>query len=266
MFLFPLIVSTALSGPEFKPSGPWAAGIEEGRCIISRSYVADSRQGILEFGLFPLGSAFVRTILPPDIDTGVDGENNALLLTLNGVSSTLTQSPVQSGISADGRQVRWLSGFKRADLEPLADAPEILITLGPKDPIRFSSSDAAQALAALDNCVAKQVTDWGIDLPTEASIKDGAVATNYGTWITLADYPPAAKQMKLQGAVNVVYFMEADGGVRDCRVISSSGHKILDEAACNAIKLRARFKPARNAEGHPVRQMGSRRVIWSLPR
>lgn len=266
MLLLSLAISAALSGQKFEPSEPWAVGVAEGRCLIHRPYVSGSLQGTLEFGLSPLGSAFVRTVLPKSVDSGGGAEKAALLLNLGGVESTLTQSPTQSGMSEDGRQIRTLHGLKRADLDRLHGAPEILVTFGSREPIRFTSNNAEPALTALDECVAKQVTEWGINLQTEASIKDGAVATNYGMWIEFADYPPAAKQQELEGVVQVIYFVEPDGRVRDCKTMVSSGHELLDAATCNAIKSRARFKPARNSEGRAVRQMGSRRVVWSLPR
>lgn len=56
----------------------------------------------------------------------------------------------------------------------------------------------------------------------------------------------------IYGAVRVALDIDATGRATACQVTSSSGHELLDEATCEAVKLHARFKPARNAEGDRV--------------
>ncbi|MEO8308389.1 MAG: TonB family protein [Pseudomonadota bacterium] len=55
-------------------------------------------------------------------------------------------------------------------------------------------------------------------------------------------YPIAAKRAHASGTVQVRALVEADGHVRDARVHHSSGHELLDRAACDSVRG-ALFKP-----------------------
>lgn len=44
-------------------------------------------------------------------------------------------------------------------------------------------------------------------------------------------YPDLAKQQRLSGEVRLMVILNNEGGIRAIRLIESSGHSILDEAA-----------------------------------
>ena len=54
-------------------------------------------------------------------------------------------------------------------------------------------------------------------------------------------YPDAAKQQRLAGEVRLMVILNSEGGVRAIRLIESSGHAILDEAAKNSVRISAPF-------------------------
>jgi TonB family protein len=64
------------------------------------------------------------------------------------------------------------------------------------------------------------------------------------------DYPEEALRRNEQGSVQTRLKIGADGRVHDCKVVKSSGSASLDKATCNV--LRARFRPAVNAQGQPT--------------
>lgn len=53
-----------------------------------------------------------------------------------------------------------------------------------------------------------------------------------------------------------------DGRARDCRVITSSGHAVLDATTCRLIEARFRYAPARDAAGQPVAEERGWRQRW----
>jgi periplasmic protein TonB len=55
-------------------------------------------------------------------------------------------------------------------------------------------------------------------------------------------YPIAAKRARATGTVHVRALVEIDGHVREARVQRSSGHELLDRAACDSVRG-ALFKP-----------------------
>ena len=57
------------------------------------------------------------------------------------------------------------------------------------------------------------------------------------------NYPDEAKRKKLYGDLLLHVSLRADGSVQQIRVVRSSGHKILDDAAVRIVRLAAPFAP-----------------------
>lgn len=66
------------------------------------------------------------------------------------------------------------------------------------------------------------------------------------------DYPVSAQRNGEQGTVQAQLTVDGSGRVADCKVIRSSGSESLDSATCNILQHRARFIPARDAQGKTV--------------
>ncbi len=57
------------------------------------------------------------------------------------------------------------------------------------------------------------------------------------------NYPSLAKARKMFGDVRLLVAIKANGSLHDVRVLKSSGHRILDDAAIRSVKLSAPFDP-----------------------
>ena len=57
------------------------------------------------------------------------------------------------------------------------------------------------------------------------------------------NYPGEAKAKRLTGSLRLLVAVAADGALREVRVIASSGHAVLDEAALRIVRLAAPFSP-----------------------
>jgi TonB family protein len=79
------------------------------------------------------------------------------------------------------------------------------------------------------------------------------------------DYPASALRKGEQGTVRYALEIGADGRVRGCRVIRSSGSSSLDSAACRIMTARRRFRPAIDSQGNPAPSQEVQAVAWSLP-
>lgn len=81
----------------------------------------------------------------------------------------------------------------------------------------------------------------------------------------IEDYPRAAIQAHQQGTAAFRVIVGPDGRISDCFITASSGSAALDEATCRVMYLRARYRPARDADGHPTIDVDSSQVRWVLP-
>lgn len=66
------------------------------------------------------------------------------------------------------------------------------------------------------------------------------------------NYPPEAARLMLEGSVRVRAIVDPQGWVTECLVIQSSGHDLLDTAACDGMRRFAVFNPALDADGRPT--------------
>ena len=57
------------------------------------------------------------------------------------------------------------------------------------------------------------------------------------------NYPDAARTRNLYGSLRLLVAIVPDGTLRDVRVLESSGHRILDDAALRIVRLAAPFAP-----------------------
>jgi periplasmic protein TonB len=86
---------------------------------------------------------------------------------------------------------------------------------------------------------------------------------NPGSIITAKDYPPS--QYDKEGNTRFDLIVGPDGMPMSCKTTLSSGHDILDKTACSAFLKRARFTPAKDANGAPVTGLYKGSVTWKAP-
>lgn len=90
--------------------------------------------------------------------------------------------------------------------------------------------------------------------------------TNPGSWATSADYPAIALREGRAGVVRFTVTVDLDGTVSKCEVTASSGSGDLDAATCVLISARARFQPARDAQGDAIVSTYYNSIRWQIPR
>ena len=88
---------------------------------------------------------------------------------------------------------------------------------------------------------------------------------NLATYISDGDYPASAVRHHEQGRVGFELDISPEGRVINCRIMQSSGSRMLDLRTCQIMLVRGRFLPARDAQGHAVPDTVSNSVNWVLP-
>lgn len=84
-------------------------------------------------------------------------------------------------------------------------------------------------------------------------------------YFSASRYPPAALYNREEGTVRFEVVVRPDGRAESCRIVGSSGSPTLDEGTCAIMTERARFTPARDAEGRRVTDLFAARIAWELP-
>lgn len=86
---------------------------------------------------------------------------------------------------------------------------------------------------------------------------------NPGSVVLASDYQP--RDYSKEGTSRFELIVGSDGKPESCSITVSSGHDVLDQAACNAFIKRAKFSPAKDAAGNPVAGRYKGSVTWKAP-
>ncbi len=86
-------------------------------------------------------------------------------------------------------------------------------------------------------------------------------------WITWKDYPnsPVRPDPWPEGRVEFRLRVNALGKVSACQITKSSGYERLDKVTCKILLRRARFKPAKNADGEAIEGSYISYIEWYVP-
>ncbi len=144
-------------------------------------------------------------------------------------------------------------------LPPLGAAREKAVTFlklkqGKKQPVILNLGAMDKPFAVLQSCVDDMVSKWGIDVEAHKTLlKHAKPAGNPGMWVTTSDYP---MKMLGEGQSAIVEFrMDVDerGKPVGCHIQASTRPKEFDNAVCGSMMRRAKFEPAMDASGKPIR-------------
>lgn len=170
--------------------------------------------------------------------TSRDGKRQTSLMTVD--ADTLAALPTSTGVRVKDSQSRIISAVA-LDKMP-------------------------QAMTAMKACEDDLIGTLGIRPEDRAAVATKATPrTQPSSWFGADDYPVGAVIDGATGETRIWWTIGLDGRVADCHVILTSGDARLDQATCAAIQRKARFVPAKNAAGQPVKDWGSQRIRWSMP-
>ena len=79
------------------------------------------------------------------------------------------------------------------------------------------------------------------------------------------NYPTKALKEGRQGDVRFHLVINEKGLPESCKVTESSGSPDLDEATCSNVLRRAKFKPATDSEGKPIKGTYDGKFRWIIP-
>ncbi|WP_162935711.1 energy transducer TonB [Tsuneonella amylolytica] len=135
-----------------------------------------------------------------------------------------------------------------------------------KRSVRLALGSMGKPMAALRTCVDDLVRQWGIDVEAHRSLTRSVIPLDSpAKWIGANQYP---LQLLRNGDQGLVYFrliVEPDGTPSKCHIQATTRAKGFDDAVCAAMMRSARFDPALDASGAPIRSYWSNTVLFQIP-
>lgn len=180
-----------------------------------------------------------------------------------GNSPAATREGYRNADPVDDRVMVTPFALTPAEERAVLDGEPLVLAL-PREPmVAISTVLLPGAARRLTACREQRLRAIGIDPATAVSVAvppKGDLQRLFKS----DDYPAAAAKLGVSGSVKAWFVVGADGRVKDCHAVPSSGSPDLDRRTCEIILRRGRFEPARDAAGKAVPSSKTTRIMWML--
>lgn len=117
----------------------------------------------------------------------------------------------------------------------------------------FDSSQLSAEIASLEAQLSQDIQQYA-KRPRVSRQNTAATMRDISAWyrdewrkkverIGNLNYPDEARRQRIHGSLRMLVVVDRNGSVQELRVLESSGHKVLDEAAMRIVRLSAPFAP-----------------------
>ncbi|MXO60621.1 hypothetical protein GRI89_13840 [Altererythrobacter salegens] len=118
-------------------------------------------------------------------------------------------------------------------------------------------------MTAMKTCEDDLVKTWGFDPAQVASLsQEPTPLTNIATWISPNTYPDEQRRNREGAILDFRIIVNTEGRAENCVIQNSVGDDVFIASACRELMLNARFSPALDASGQPVRALWFKRVRY----
>lgn len=235
------IPAAALS--QAQPAGEWKVEYADWKCVLHRELALDGKATSFSLTFEPLERvAWLRLATVEKGGRRTDGDAVMLVDGLR-LPGTLHYNAYPAAGAGERRVREYMLDLKQQDLAAVKE--KIRFWTRAEADVELQLAGFPAALRALTRCMAETLADLGVDL---AEVNRMAVEPD-GFSLDFVDHPRDRESFEYV----LLYWVAADGHVDDCRLLQPSGVAGFDKSVCERLKAKARFKPARDSSGRPIR-------------
>lgn len=248
------------SGEPLQPTGKWLAEFADNECVLSRSYGTPDHAQTLAFKRSPMETDMQVILL---LESKRQDRDHGPAQVVFGQQSFAGN---YGGDYSGAKSLRRLT----IDLDEVSPgAPEtaslVKVDIPGEAQKTFSVPGFRTALHILDQCVEDLGIEWGFSAEAQHRLAEPAKAVRELQGVfSPNDYPSDAVKDDASGRVRVGLLIDQSGRIAKCKILVASGHSSLDETTCRILKLRARFRPAKDIDGKPIPGAVTQTIDWLL--
>lgn len=149
---------------------------------------------------------------------------------------------------------------------PPPNAPPALIDIPRESPIETTQRETPKEVFRQPDVIREPVRPAEPTPPKPPSKARGVKTKGERGWVAriIENYPARAVREELEGTVRLRVTVNAEGRATGCTVTGSSGHSVLDSAACKDVERYSRFDPAWDDAGNPISASWSTSITYRL--
>lgn len=255
------------------PASAWQINYADDSCRLGRMFTDGKRKAIVTFDRFQPGEAFNLMIAGKMLPIGGADRKITVAFGPNGASRTFAdhmeldlgdvgQAHSVAGFglvedySGEGKDKDAPPAFAVAEVTAAQEAAITWLEIGRPTltPTRFALGEMSRPMQALEKCTDELVSHWGIDVAAHRTLSKPATPKgNPGDWVSPKDYPASQRIRGQEGVIQFRLIVDDKGAVDSCHIQQSTRPAEFDEAVCRIMTERARFDPALDAAGKPIK-------------
>ena len=251
----------------------WEMRYDEDSCHLLATFGEGSQQVILrmtrfepasKFDLMLYGEAF-RSTEPWLSLTIAFGKSKPFTRPVGAGTSGERQFVIANSLRFDSTEGAYAKPNVEVSTRQEAAVDSITFSMSHGKSTRLVTESLAAPMEAMRTCTDDLIKSWGYDPTVYATLtRPPTPKNNPGTWVSDNDYPTGALMAGHNGIVQFRLQIDEAGKIVGCRILQSFKPGDFDKLTCELIGRRARFDPALDAAGKPIKWFYVNRVRWVM--
>jgi TonB family protein len=248
--------------PVLQPVEPWVLDYAEAQCAAGRDFGDAEKPITLVIRPVPMGDTYELQLIRKKVGPAFAEEDDG--------SVDFGSRPIAGPVLHFGSVADKLDIFQfrvtTAQMEQARSASGVAFRNAHGPDVSVALSSMPTLLTGLTECNKDLQRYWNVD--NKGAVKAAQPARgDVRRVFTSDDYPDDAVRAYKEGTAQFLLLIDPSGTVAACYVLKPSGVPLLDAMGCQVIRKRAKFTPARDAAGKPVRDSYvTPPVAWRLAR
>lgn len=260
-----------------EPSTPWNLDYAEDSCALRRGFTDGTHSAFLEMRQFAPDAVFRFMIYSDDMDVGEEGADyvvnpdsqsrqgrEAFPIYIGETGKGMVFSGGIGELDETGEERSDLSVEERATRESAIAGVTLLQAF--EQPIRLETGPLNAPMEGMRACLDELLTHWGIDVQAHRTLTREVQPRRVDRLLREMwhSYPARALGGGYQAALRLRLIVNTDGRVDECNVQAAVGLDDFHESACRTLRNYARFEPALDANGIPIRSYWTTSVSYRI--
>lgn len=246
----------AVAAPEppalLEPSKQWVVNFAEQQCVASRSHSDGKGEIALALRQSPYDDIIHLFVIRDGHASKWANQVPARLTIGDGATTKTFALRYSAGREGPARRVDRVTipAEQRPQLAA-AKSVEVSAEGGPRTAFRLSKMDSISKL--LNDCTHDLRKFWNMGEAATVVAVPAKPVQELATLFSWTDYPGAALTKQQEGAAQLMLLINETGAIDSCQVVRTEGAPLFETMGCQVLLQRAKFEPARDLRGKPVR-------------
>jgi TonB family protein len=243
-----------------QPTRGWVVDYRDDQCLATRDYGSADKPLTLGVRPSPNGETYELMVARPHSGPDFANEQKGAVNFGRGKIKSWLLNYGGKSTRSDIYQFR----ISAAEMQQARSAPTVTLSTESAAAFTFQLASMPALLKTLEDCTMDLKRYWNMGAGNEQLVAAASKGDLRGIF-SADDYPQEALYRGQGGDSVFLLLIDEKGNVAGCHVLEPSGVPALDAMGCQVIRKRAKFVPATDAQGKPIRStVTTPKISWRM--